>query len=146
MLVIALSSPLLIGIYNNTELIKSFQSIEKTDKALPEIFDKILKNYKVNQIFFTNGPGSFMSIKMSYIFLKTLAIVHKIPIFAKDGFSFNHNKPIKSVGKSYFIKKNDTISIEKHNDPQEFAFFLPQNLDKSIFSENIEPLYILPPI
>lgn len=110
------------------------------------MMDDIIKKYQIEQIFFTNGPGSFMSIKMSYIFLKTLSIVYKIPIFAQDGFAFNDNQPIKSVGKSYFIKKNDIISIQKQNGLQEGKFYLPEILDESKFSQNIEPLYILPPI
>ncbi len=52
-----------------------------------------------------------MGIKVTYLFLKTLSIVKNIPLLAIDGFFFNENHPIKAVGKLYFVKNSNTISL-----------------------------------
>jgi hypothetical protein len=85
-----------------------------------------------------------MAIKLSYVFFKTLEIAKNIKLLSSDGFYFNNNSPIKAVGNSYFVKKDDIISIEKNLKPGEF--FLPQKLDLRDFSENSSPLYVLSPV
>lgn len=115
--------------------------MEKTSEVLPQIFSEILKKYEINSIYFVNGPGSYMSIKLVYIFLKTLSIIKSIPIFATDGFYFT-NSAIKALGNRYFIKKDNIIEIVKLKDIVT-DFNLPDNLDKAQFTNNIEPLYIL---
>ncbi len=146
-MVIALSSPIKIGIYENNILIDSFESIQKTTEILPIFFNKILEKYKINTLFFTNGPGSFMAIKATYIFLRTLSITQNIPLLATDGFAFNNNKPIKAIGTLYFIKKDGIIFAQKINaENKELNLDLPHNLDREIFHTNTEPLYILPAV
>ncbi len=146
-MVIALSSPIKIGIYENNILIDSFESTQKTTEILPIFFNKILEKYKINTLFFTNGPGSFMAIKATYIFLRTLSITQNIPLLATDGFAFNNNKPIKAIGTLYFIKKDGIIFAQKINaENKELNLDLPHNLDREIFHTNTEPLYILPAV
>ena len=146
-LVISLTSPLLVGIYHDKNLIKTYKSEEKTSNILPAIFDEILKSYKLNGLYFAKGPGSFMAIKITYIFLRTLSITKDIPIFASDGFSFNQNSPIKAVGSRFFMKKNGIISIQNLQDTNLVkSFDLPKILDDTIFSADIEPLYVLPAV
>ena len=84
-----------------------------------------------------------MSIKISYIFLKTLAISKNLQLFATDGFTFNQNSAIKAIGTLYFIKKNGKIQTQKI-DSEIVPFNLPKRLDKTVFSTDSEPLYILP--
>ena len=67
---VALSSPIQIGIYEDKKLIQTIKSEEKSSEVLPKIYDDILKKYKVKNLFYANGPGSFMAIKVAYIFLK----------------------------------------------------------------------------
>jgi len=67
-LLIALSSPILIGVYENRQLIDSIESKEKSSDVLPLLFDELLKKYEVQNLFYANGPGSFMAIKIAYIF------------------------------------------------------------------------------
>ncbi len=137
----------MVGVYENGILIESFSSSKKSSEALPLIFDKIIKNYVINTLFYTRGPGSFMAIKVSYIFLKSLSIAKKIELFACEGFSFNNNLPIKANGTRYFMKENGKISIIKIDKPDfESRFTLPVKIDRSIFSSDIEPLYILPAV
>jgi len=135
-----------VGVYENNTLIEKFQSQEKTSDILPKIFDTILKQYNLNTLYFAKGPGSFMAIKITYLFLKTVSITKNMPLFATDGFAFNQNSPIKAIGTLYFIKKNGKISTQKIDEIKEKIkpFDLPKILDKKIFTSECEPLYILP--
>ncbi|AXX91331.1 hypothetical protein CPU12_03390 [Malaciobacter molluscorum LMG 25693] len=147
--VISISNPLLIGIYENNKLTKHITKEGKTSDILPLLFDDILKKYKnINGLYFVNAPGSYMAIKVSYIFLKTLSISKNIPLYATNGFNFNDNSPIKALGKKYFINKNGTIKVDfLDNDTKIHDFKLPNNLDKKLFDEkNTLPEYNLPAV
>ncbi len=133
-----------MGVYENSILIQEFQSKEKTSDILPKIFAPILKKYNIQGLYYTKGPGSFMAIKVSYLFLKTISIAKNIQLFASDGFAFNQNSPIKALGTLYFLKKNGRIQTQKIENEKIVPFNLPKNLDKTLFSTNCEPLYIIP--
>jgi len=139
--IISISSPLKIGLYKDKILFKELVSNDMTSDFLPSFFDEILKTYRVDNVIYSKGPGSYMSIKLTYIFLKTLQIVKNINILSVDGFYFNQNSPIKAVGNRFFVKENDTITIKKAEITNSFE--LPEELTFSDFSKNIEPLYIL---
>ena len=144
--VIALSSPLLIGIYENGKLIERVQSHEKTSEALAHIFQKILHDYDIKRVYFARGPGSFMSIKLVYIFLKTLQIAKNIELLGCEGFAFNDNRPIKAMGDLYFVKENGKIVTKKLRPQEEGRFELPQRIDEIECDEDISPLYVLPAV
>ncbi len=143
---ISLSSPLKIGIYKDDKLIKEYVKTEQTSEILPVIFAQILQTYKIKTLFFANGPGSFMAIKVSYIFLRTLSISLGIKLLGVDGFEFNNNRPIRAMRKVYFMKKDGKIETEIMNQDIEQKFELPEYLDKSVFMKNCEPLYVLPAV
>ncbi len=145
-MVITLTSPLLIGIYEDNRLVKSFQTEEPTSEALPLIFEKILEDYLPQRLFFARGPGSFMAIKISYIFLRTVSIAYKIPLLATDGFAFNDNAPIRAMRNLYFIKNGDEITTKRFEESVESVFRLPATLNVNIFSTKNEPLYLLPAV
>jgi len=140
---IAISSPIQIGIYENNALIDSVVTQEKSSDALPIIFEELLKKYKIEKLFFTNGPGSFMAIKIAYVFLKSLSVLKKIPLFATDAFKFNENAPIKAIGKLYFVKISSEIKTQKLEMAPEAEFRLPDALDYKEFNENATPLYMI---
>ena len=128
---------------------EKFESKEKTSDILPKIFDTIFKKYNCQNLYFARGPGSFMAIKITYLFLKTLTISKNMQLFATDGFDFNENSPIKAIGTLYFIKKDGIISTQKITDDEIKkikAFTLPKKLDYQHFTMDNEPLYILPAI
>ena len=77
-LVITISNPLLIGIYENKKLIKEHKLEGKTSDLLPSLFEELLKKYDIKKIIYVNSPGSFMAIKVAYIFLKTISITKSI--------------------------------------------------------------------
>lgn len=145
-MVISLSSPLQIGLYENNHLFEKFSYEEHTSEALPRAFEVILKKYNIQRIFFAKGPGSFMAIKITYIFLRTLSITKNISLYASDGFYFSNNQPIRAMKKMYFMKKDDKITTQFLQDALETEFFLPQTIELENFSQDIEPLYILPAV
>ncbi len=87
-----------------------------------------------------------MAIKISYIFLKTIGVGLQIPLLACDGFAFNGSSPIRAMRNLYFVKENDAISTVRLDEPVTQPFTLPTLLDVSLFSEETEPLYMLPAV
>jgi len=140
-LLIALNSPIRLGIYEDQKLIKELESFEKSSDVLPVLFKEILEEFTVKKLFYANGPGSFMAIKVAYIFLKSLSILKKIPLYARDAFYFNGNQPIKAIGKLCFVKIADNIQTQKFDTVPEVHFELPKELDYKEFSNDTAPLY-----
>ncbi len=146
-LVISITNPILVGIYKDGILVDTIKQEGKTSDVLAQIFEKVLKNYEINRIFYVNSPGSYMAIKVAYIYLKTISIVKKIPLFACNGFYFNKNSPIKALGKKYFINNNGEITCEFiSKDTILHEFLLSKTLDLNIFSKESLPIYNLPAV
>ena len=83
-LVITISNPLLIGVYENKKLIKEHKLDGKTSDLLPSLFTHLLNEYDISTITYVNSPGSFMAIKVAYIFLKTICITKNIEFTCRD--------------------------------------------------------------
>jgi len=141
LVVIALTSPIIIGVYKDKVLIETIKSEKMSSEVLPELFKELLNKYKIENIIYANGPGSFMAIKVSFIFLRTLCIVKNISLLATDAFYFNNNTPIKAVGKLYFVKNTDTIVTETLLEAPVMEFTLPQQLILEDFSTESAPFY-----
>jgi len=144
--VISITAPLKIGIYRSGELIDSLESMGKSSDELPRLFGRVLKEYNVAGIYYAKGPGSFMAIKIAYVFLKTVSVAKGIPLYASDAFVFNRNAPIKSIGKNYFVKTAHGIEITRVETPAACQFELPSRLDRKLFSEDATPMYIVPAV
>lgn len=140
---ITLSSPLQVGIYEDSKLVRTIVSDEKSSEVLPKIFEQLSKEYSVKGLFYANGPGSFMAIKITYIFLKSMSILKNIPLFATDAFYFNKNQPIKAIGKLYFVKISSEIETQKLETAPEVKFLLPDVLEYNDFSTAASPLYAI---
>jgi len=140
-LLIALSSPIMVGIYEDSKLIDTIISEEKSSDILATIYKDIFEKYDVNRLYFANGPGSFMAIKVAYIFLKSISIIKNIELFATDAFKFNENNPIKAIGKLYFVKISQEIKTQKLDTIPTMVFKLPKSLNHNEFSSNTTPLY-----
>ncbi len=147
-LVISIANPILVGIYIDDKLVETIKEDGKTSDVLPMIFKIILNKYDIEEILYVNGPGSFMAIKVAYIFLKTLCITNNIVLKASDGFNFNNNSPIKALAKKYFFKdENGKIELkllEKDTIIEDFS--LPNILNLNNFSEDSLPNYNLPAV
>ncbi|PHR55740.1 MAG: hypothetical protein COA44_09805 [Arcobacter sp.] len=144
--VIELSTPILIGVYKEGSLIKTLISDEYSSEALPKLFKEIRSSYEIENIVYTRGPGSFMAIKVAYIFLRTLCIVDDIKLFATNAFTFNQNQPIKAFAKLYFMNDNGTITTKKFDEPVNAPFTLPKTIKLSDYSQETTPLYVLPAV
>ena len=146
-LVITISNPLLIGVYEDKKLIKEHKLDGKTSDLLPSLFEELLKEYEIKRIIYVNSPGSFMAIKVAYIFLKTICIIKDIEFSAIDGFEFNQNSPIKALGKKYFIKDENKVKVDfLEKDCIIHDFNLPMSIEKYNFNEETLPIYNLPAV
>jgi len=146
-LVITISNPLLIGIYKDKQLIETYEHEGKTSDILPVIFQEILKKYKLETIYYVNTPGSYMAIKVAYVFLKTISITKNIPLKACSGFLFNENSPIKALGKKYFINEKNSVKVDfLENNCKIHDFKLPNGLEELNFSSETLPIYNLPAV
>ncbi len=137
-----------MGVYEKNRLIRIYEREGKTSELLPLIFKEILQEYRPVAIAYAKGPGSYMAIKVSYLFLKTLSIVYDLPFYATDGFAFNNRRPIKAAGSLYFIKKDGRISTQKLSGLRESTghFSLPEFLDISTLESDTAPMYLLPAV
>lgn len=140
-LVIPLSKPLLIGVYENGKLVEKIASNEQSSDALPLLFEQLFEKYEIQALFYVNGPGRFMAIKVAYIFLRSLSILKNIPLYARDAFYFNNNAPIKAVGKLYFVKMQENIQTQKLETAPQTIFSLPDVLEYEAFGNDTAPLY-----
>ncbi len=146
-LVITISNPLLIGIYEDKQLIKTYENNGMTSDILPVLFDEILKKYSVETIYYVNTPGSYMAIKVAYVFLKTISITKNIPLKACSGFQFNKNSPIKALGKKYFINENEVVKVDfLENNCKIHDFKLPNVLNDLKYTLETLPIYNLPAV
>jgi len=145
-IVIELSTPILIGVYEKGSLIKTLSCDEYSSEALPKLFEEILSSFDIENIVYTRGPGSFMAIKVAYIFLRTLCIVKEIELYATDAFTFNDNQPIKAFAKLYFMHDNGTITTKKFDEPINAPYKLPKTIKLSDYSKETTPLYVLPAV
>jgi tRNA A37 threonylcarbamoyladenosine modification protein TsaB len=140
---ITLSSPIIIGVYENKILIDTILTHEKSSEILPSLYMTLDEKYKIQKLFYANGPGSFMAIKIAYIFLKSISILNKIPLFATDAFYFNEKQPIKALGKLFFVKVSSEIKTQKLEIAPSNSFKLPDVLDYNEFSKATIPLYCI---
>lgn len=145
-LLLSVDSPISLGIYKDKRLISSFQKEGKIGDILPLSFREILRDYEIRNIFYANGPGNFSAIKLTHIFLQTLAITKGIRLFCADSFRFTNGKFINAYGKIHFVKENDEIKSLALESRIKNDFILPELLDESIFSDKCEPLYVLPAV
>ncbi|MDE6886165.1 MAG: hypothetical protein K2P17_03915 [Helicobacteraceae bacterium] len=143
---VSVNSPALLGIYQNNKLICEFKESGKSSDILPKIFNEVIKNYKIENIFYANGPGNFSAIKLTHIFLQTLNIVNGISLFCADSFTFSDDKFINAYGKIHFFKENGEIKSTRLKERLEAKFKLPKEINKSLFHQNCTPLYILPAV
>lgn len=146
LLINTLSSNLHITLYEDKELCETFIYEQKTSDILTEALEQLLKSYPIDTLIYTNGPGSHMATKLTYIALKTLSIAKGLELKAVSGFLLSNNKPIKAIGNRYFIKEKETIILKKIEATQATSFHMPKSLNDMVFEQNNEPLYMLPAV
>jgi len=145
-LIISIATPLLMGVYRDGELLEKIETEEKTSEILLKKLSELSLKYNYNHLIYTNGPGSYMAIKLTYITLRSLEILKGITFDGCDAFDLNKQNPIKAVGKLYFIKENNTIITKKIDEAVEQRFELPSMLSEVTILNNNKPMYILPAV
>ena len=145
-LIISIASPLLIGVYKDGKLIESIESELKTSEVLLKILSELSEKYDYKHMLYTNGPGSYMAIKLTYITLRSLEILKGISFEGCNAFDLNGQNPIKAMGKLYFIKEKETIITKKFDEVIEQRFKLPSMLSEVTILNDNKPLYILPAV
>ena len=146
LLIISISSPLILGVYEEDILIETLSSDLKTSEILLPLIKECLDKYDISTIIYTRGPGSYMAIKLTYIMLKTIEIMQGIKCVGCSGFALNGGEPIKAVGNLYFIKEKETIITKKYEQPVNVKFTLPQSIQDLELDEESTPDYILPAV
>lgn len=139
-LVVSLSTPLIIGVYIDDVLEREILTYDKASEALVDIFDCLLKEFEISRIIYTNGPGSFMGIKVAYTILRTISIVRDMKFEAVSGFELNGLGAIKANKNMSFILENGEILIKK---AVPVKFKLPLNLSSLQLEKSTLPNYIL---
>ncbi|MCQ2782856.1 tRNA (adenosine(37)-N6)-threonylcarbamoyltransferase complex dimerization subunit type 1 TsaB [Helicobacter pylori] len=150
---ISLGERVLLGVYQNNFLCASYTSKSKTSEALVEVFSQLFKDFKnsnlpaIKGVYYAKGPGSFTSLKLTHVFLHTLALIHDFELYSTTGFDFNDNTPILAYANKYFVSQ-ERESLTDFKDlkiaPKDFK--LPSFLEKDKFTQLNTPFYILPPI
>ncbi len=112
-MLISLGEGVLLGVYQNNSLKASYTSKAKTSEALVEVFLQLFKDFKnlypaspvIKGVYYAKGPGSFTSLKLTHIFLHTLASIYDFELYSTTGFDFNDNTPILAYANQYFVSK-----------------------------------------
>ena len=127
-------------------LLESLEIEGYVSENLVETLDRIMEENTLKRILYVNGPGSYMGIKLTYITLRTLEAVRGIPFAAVSAFSLNGGRPLKAMGRLYFVKEKETIITRKIDEkiPQEFR--MPMHLKELEILPGREPDYRLPSV
>ncbi|WP_181356951.1 tRNA threonylcarbamoyladenosine biosynthesis protein TsaB [Helicobacter pylori] len=153
LVLISLGDGVSLGVYQNNFLCTSYTSKSKTSEALVGVFSQLFKDFKnptlpaIKGVYYAKGPGSFTSLKLTHVFLHTLALIHDFELYSTIGFDFNDNTPILAYANKYFVSQ-ERESLTDFKDlkiaPKDFK--LPSFLEKDKFTQFNTPFYILPPI
>jgi tRNA A37 threonylcarbamoyladenosine modification protein TsaB len=145
-LIVSLCSPFLVGLYEDNILIKKWSVDDKISESLLPSISDIICEYKITNTIYTNGPGSHMATKLTYIVLKTLEIAKEITCKSCSGFDCNENRPIRAIGNLYFVKEKETIITKKFDELIDSGFILPDNLVSIDLDVDSKPFHLLPSV
>lgn len=145
-LFLTVSSPFKLGVYEDGVLVREYEKDGKASDVLPIIIDESLREYTPNEIFYTNGPGNHISLKIAYVCFRAICIIKKIPLYGVAPFEFNGGDPIRAFANSYFVYEAGKISVKVFEEALEASeFLLPKVFDINE-KGGCEPLFILPAV
>jgi len=130
-----------LGFYENRTLLNVQEVDGLTSDILLPTLESIIRKYRVEKIIYTSGPGSHMATKITYVILKTINILINIEFNAISAFDLNNSKPIKALGKLYFIKEKKNIITKRFETDIDCSFKMPKNLEELTILEAKEPDY-----
>ena len=145
-IVVAITSPILVGLYENGLLKKELAKEGLCSDVLLPMLEELLRSYEISSFIYARGPGSYMAIKIAYVTLKTIGIIKDIPLKGCSAFLFNDNNPIKAMGNLYFVKEKETIITTKMDKVVVRDFTLPESIQELGVDDEATPLYLLPAV
>ncbi len=147
LLLLSAASPMQIGLYDEKgALLEQQQLAGKASSELYPAFEAIDRAYQVTALAYARGPGSFMGLKLGFVFLRSYAIAKNIPMYAADSFYFTGGYPIMASRVRAYFKSGEEISIGRLESPPESGLRLPDRLNLSELDAPLEPLYIQPAV
>jgi hypothetical protein len=136
--------PFEIGVYDTEgNLVEKFVGDKKLSEGLNGVLYDFISRYPIETMIYVNGPGSHMATKIAYVTLKTAATVLDIPLYGCSAFDINGGKPLKAIGKLYFVKEKETIITKKLPEPVDTRFTLPKRIDVEALCKTALPDYRL---
>lgn len=156
------------NIYFN-EKIDSKTNIDfiKLDCSLTKALYLLSYFMPLNAIYYSRGVGSLSAIKLTHVFLHTLALSSEIKLYATNSFYFSQTNEIKAFANMSFYLKPDSkhvvitdsnvkdyihiapsnINASNINDSLDLStLFLPYRLIHNDFLESCTPLYVTPAV
>ncbi len=145
LLVNPVASPLQFALYEGGKLQRSWEREGYASEVLLPELDRLVEE-GLDEILYVNGPGSQMGIKLTYIALETLRLLRGIPFGAVSAFALNGGRPLKAMGRLYFVKEKETIITQPLEETivQEFSF--PSSLEALEREPGNRPDYRLPAV
>jgi tRNA A37 threonylcarbamoyladenosine modification protein TsaB len=140
------ATPLQFALYREGKLERSWEREGYASDWLVTELDRLLEASPPAEILYVNGPGSQMGIKLAYLTLRTLELLRGIPFGAVSAFALNGGRPLKAMGRLYFVKEKETIMTKSFQEPiaQEFSF--PSTLEALEREPDNRPDYRLPAV
>lgn len=92
--------------------IEAFCENKRENECAQKNSDKSVKQEraKIGAIYYAAGPGNLSALRLTHVFLHSLAIIKGIKLYAADSFAFLPNSYIYAFGKRYFHKADSTDS------------------------------------
>ncbi|HFC03908.1 MAG TPA: hypothetical protein ENJ74_03445 [Nitratifractor salsuginis] len=145
LLINPVASPLQFALYEGGKLQRSWERDGYASEILLPELDRLVEE-GLDEILYVNGPGSQMGIKLTYIALETLRLLRGIPFGAVSAFALNGGRPLKAMGRLYFVKEKETIITQPLEETivQEFSF--PSSLEALEREPGNRPDYRLPAV
>jgi tRNA A37 threonylcarbamoyladenosine modification protein TsaB len=146
LLVNPISIPVQIGCYEDGRRICTKEIEGRVSDVLLGAIEELRDKYEISRFIYVSGPGSYMAIKLTYITLKTIEAMTGIPFGACSAFALNGNRPVRAMGKLYFVKEKETIITQKFDEQVTQEFGLPDCLGTLALESENTPLYIIPAV
>jgi len=146
LLINPVASPLQFALYEEGKLQRRWEHDGYASEVLLPELERLLNEEYLDEILYVNGPGSQMGIKLTYIALETLRLLRGIPFGAVSAFTLNGGRPLKAMGRLYFVKEKETIITQPLEEiiVQEFSF--PSLLEALEREPENRPDYRLPAV
>ena len=147
LLLLSAQTPLCVGLYDASGvLVRRYERTGQISQVLYPLFREIGAEFEVVALAYARGPGSFMGLKLGFVFLRSFAIAKKIPMRSASSFFFSAGAPIVATRHSAYLLSDDKISLCRLESAPENRMQLPKRVDFEALDEPLEPLYIQPAV